>query len=355
MLHCKTFGARILAIMNENLSAKDITIVTVCRNRSFHLEETAPRVSRWPFHGRHIIVDWNSDSTIKLSSLPDDPRILLVHVRGESSWNPALAYNFAVSLVLSRYVMRMDADCWPEQVWDPSTCIIKDQIYVGGGGEGRFGQFLMPTDLFRRVGGFNEYMRGWGFEDKDLRYRIEYQFGCVLREISNVNIGVITHSNFDRVSGHGVDTSLQSLAALRASRLRNRLIAAHCPFGALSAHSSYLQLDDGSWSLQSGSRPELPKWLQIKVDEALRRCFWTSYLALPEVVVELLPVRLLPSQANGRWKVSWWHRLYAMTLKPTVLIPVHLLSLFRGFASRRCLKLLFRRGDRVRSNDSCGE
>lgn len=310
-----------------------ITIVTVCMNREEHLARTAFEVARWPHHQEHVIVDWSSEVPLLRSDLPSDSRIRLVRVNNEKVWSPARAYNFGISLVTTDCVMRMDADCWPEMYWEPLAEIGLGTAYVGKGGAGRFGQFLMPLHMFNQVGGFNEFMIGWGFEDKDLRFRLKFQSGVRLVELSDKCIGVLEHSNGKRVSGQGVSTMHQSLAALRASRLRNQFIAAHCPHGCFSPRSLYVQGRNDSWSLQDHTRPVLSISLQKKIDEAMRRCFWGSYLALPDQVVELLPRRMLPPQRNGFWRVDWWHRLYALIVKPIVLLPAHCLSLTKGFAS----------------------
>lgn len=310
-----------------------IAIVTVCMNREEHLVRTASAVARWPHHQAHIIVDWSSDTPLLHSHLPSDSRIRLVRVNQEKVWSPALAYNFGISLVTSDYVMRMDADCWPELCWEPFKMLSPDTAYVGQGGAGRFGQFLMPLEMFDRVGGFNERMVGWGFEDKDLRFRLEFQLGVRLVELDNRLIGVLEHSNEKRVSGQGVSTVQQSLAALRASRLRNQFIAAYCPHGRFSPKSLYIQESADVWVLEAGTRPVLSSSLKKKIDEAMRRCFWGSYLALPDRVVELLPQRMLPSQRDHLWHVAWWHRLYALIVRPIVLLPAHAFSVFKGFAS----------------------
>jgi len=310
-----------------------ITIVTVCMNREEHLARTAFAVSKWPHHQVHVIVDWSSEAPLLRSNLPSDSRIRLVRVNREQVWSPALAYNFGISLVTTDYVMRMDADCWPELCWEPLAEIDFDVAYVGKGGAGRYGQFLMPLVMFNRVGGFNERMIGWGFEDKDLRFRLKYQFAIRLVELCDENIGVLEHSNLKRVSDQGVYTAQQSLAALRASRLRNQLIAAYCPQGSSSSKSIYVQGANDSWTLQDHTRPVLSSSLKKKIDEAMRRCFWGSYLALPDRVIELLPPRILPPQHGRLWRIAWWHRLYALFIKPIALFPAHCLSLLKGCAS----------------------
>lgn len=323
-------------------SAGKLTIVTVSMNRGGHLLKTAPLVSQWPHHDLHLVVDWSSEEPIRRADLPHDSRIRLVRVDQESFWSPSLAYNFAISLVSTEYVMRMDADCWPCANWNPFSSLNSNQILVGQGGAGRFGQFLMPLKFFHDVGGFNEYMRGWGFEDKDLLYRLQSLKGCGLIAIHDDNIGVIQHANAERVSHPLFASDSEVLAALRSSRKRNLLIAAYCPFSKSSPKSQYSKNIKNNWVLIKGSRPELSSWFKKKINESERRSFWCSYLALPEVVVEMLPVKLLPHRVHRHWPLRWWHYCYAFLIKPLILIIPFLLSCLRGSLSYS--KLLFRSG-----------
>ena len=75
----------------------DLSIVTVCMNRLDHLRSTAQHVAAWPAHQEHLIVDWSSAVPVRREQLPADPRIRLLRVEGEASWNLCRAYNFAVA------------------------------------------------------------------------------------------------------------------------------------------------------------------------------------------------------------------------------------------------------------------
>jgi hypothetical protein len=321
----------------------EISLVTVCMNRQAHLLVSAAHAARWPHHGEHVIVDWSSAAPIRRRQLPDDPRIRLIRVEGESRWNPSRAYNFALAQARGRWLMRMDADCWPTERWVPALVRRHGAILVGAGGEGRYGQFLMTRPVLNAVGGFNEFMEGWGFEDKDLRARLAVQQHRPLTPLPLDWIGVIEHADAERVGrGHlpGGFERRRALAALRTSRLHNRLVAAHCPWGAATPRSRYEPLDrpaaDGTprWQLRNGTRPVLPPEIAGKLRQNRRRLFWSTLLAIPAVAVEQLPEKLLPADRSGHWPVRWWHRLYWHTLQRLVMAPVQLLSLSRGLRAR---------------------
>ena len=72
--------------------AEGLVIVTVCMNRLEHLLHSAAKVSRWPFHQQHLIVDWSSAVPLRRGQLPPDPRIRLLRVEAEPGWKIGRAH-----------------------------------------------------------------------------------------------------------------------------------------------------------------------------------------------------------------------------------------------------------------------
>jgi hypothetical protein len=321
--------------MELSVDSAELSIVTVCMNRREHLLRSSAEVSRWPHHREHLIVDWSSSVPLRREELPADPRLRLLRVDGQERWNPSLAYNFAMGQAAGEVLIRMDADCWPTAVCEPRALLEQAQVWVGSGTEGRYGQFIMPRAIFERVGGFNEYLRGWGFEDKDLRARLEILNGIPLLPIPSMAIGVIIHSNEERMglsgaSGLGPRQRSMGLAAMRASRLANRLTAAHCPWGPVTAASTYRQLEPDRWTVDPASVPRPSAEVADEIDHARRMAFWSCFLAIPEVFLEELPVKLVPPPRRGHWPVRWWHRLWWHSGRRLLQLPILVLSLGRG-------------------------
>jgi len=326
-----------------------LSLITVCMNRAHHLLMSVPQVSAWPHHDEHLVVDWSSTIPLQLDELPADSRLRLIRVEGERRWNSSRAYNFAAAHSHGRWLMRMDADCWPTDQLNPAHLLHQAPLWVGEGGEGRYGQFLMERSSFARIGGFNEFMEGWGFEDKDLHARLEVQQQLHLTRLPTPMIGVIEHSDAERMGHSGALRALQrqqTLAALRASRLHNRLVAAHCPWGAATPASRYQAIAPASESIPMAagspqrfralpeSLPRLPKPLALRLRQTRRRQFWSTLLAIPEVAIEVLPEKLLPADRDGQWPMCWWHRLYWLTARQLLWLPVALLGLSRGLRER---------------------
>ncbi|MFM9046412.1 MAG: glycosyltransferase family 2 protein [Cyanobium sp.] len=109
---------------------KGLSIVTVCMNRREHLLATAPRVAVWPHHGEHLIVDWSSRDPLRREELPGDERVRLLRVEGEGRWNLCRAYNFAVAHANGDLVLKLDADAWPMDAFDPLSTALR----LSGGG-----------------------------------------------------------------------------------------------------------------------------------------------------------------------------------------------------------------------------
>ncbi|MEB3316938.1 MAG: glycosyltransferase family 2 protein [Cyanobacteriota bacterium] len=317
-----------------------LSVVTVCMNRRDHLLATAPRVAAWPHHREHLIVDWSSAVPLCRQDLPADPRLRLLRVEGETHWNLCRAYNFAFAQARGDRLLKLDADAWPTDALDPADPAlrlpplagdVKGQGLLcafGSGSEGRKGQFLIDHPLLDAVGGFNELLVGYGFDDKDLLARLLHWSGRRAKEIPEAAIGVIAHSDAERAelaAGREGLAASQGLAAMRATRLANRLVAAHCPWGPLSPRSQYLEEHPGVWRLQARSLPEPPAAVAQELEHVRRMTFWGHFLAIPEVFLEVLPFSLFPPAVGGRWAVRWWHRLWWHTGRRLLGLPVWLL------------------------------
>jgi hypothetical protein len=313
-----------------------LSVVTVCMNRLEHLRSTAKHVAAWPGHQEHLIVDWSSAVPVRREQLPADPRIRLLRVEGEASWNLCRAYNFAVARAGGDWILKLDADAWPTQAFDAKAVVRRlsgegqdpEEPYAFGSGlDGRKGQFLMTRRLFAAVGGCNEYLVGYGFDDKDLQARLAVHTGLPPSALPEAWIGVIPHTDAERAgqgrSGrfHWLEDS-RGLAAMRASQLSNRLLAAHCPWSARAGASVYRERSPGLWQVDPATVPRLPAEVAAEIDHARRMTFWGCFLAIPEVFLEVLPFSLFPPARHGRWDVRWWHRLWWHSGRRLLELPV---------------------------------
>ena len=327
-----------------------LSIVTVCRNRRDHLLRSAAAAARWPHHAEHLVVDWSSTEPLRRADLPDDPRLRLLRVEGERRWNLCRAYNFAIDRVSHQLILKLDADCWPLEAFDLPALLDQEQASVcafGTGFEGGKGQFLIERGLFEAVGGFNEHLIGYGFDDKDLRARLRVLLGRDPVDIPEHWLRVIPHSDAERaeLARRSQPTRLErslGLARMRSSRLANRLLTAHYPWSNRAAASKYLESPPGCWHVRPDTIPLPGGAAADELEHARRMVFWGSFLAIPEIFLEFLPFKLFPPARDGHWPVRWWHRAYWHTGRRLLELPVTLLSCTRGTLNKT-LNLLGRR------------
>ncbi len=308
-------------------------------NRQLHLRQSVKHLSALSQHDEHLIVDWSSADTLLRSELPPDPRIRLHRVEGEDQWNLCRAYNFAASRAAGSILLKLDADSWLNPAINLEKLLEQSAIWFGDGSGGTAGQWLMKRDAFDAVGGFNERMLGWGFDDKDLRARLVLQFGERVKTLPPGVLNAIRHSDSLRAGCRLGQLSNsfarnKSLAALRASRLNNRLVAAECPWGRTSVSTKY-QLDSGQssdsvWRADVATIPQLPPGVDRSLRQQRRRTFWNALLAIPDAALEHLPLKLLPPDCSGQWRVHWWHRLYWFTIRRLLMVPVVMLGYLKG-------------------------
>lgn len=316
-----------------------ISVLTVCMNRQLHLRQTAKYIAASSQHDEHLILDWSSSEPLLRSELPPDPRIKLHRVEGESEWNLCRAYNFAVLIASGSILLKLDADCWIAPSFSIESLIHKSSVWLGSGSGGTAGQWLMERDAFDAVGGFNERMIGWGFDDKDLRARLVLQFGERVKTLPSDAVQAIHHSDSMRVgrrSARSISSFAQhqALASLRASRLNNRLVATECPWGPTSNPTQYHHcprgVSDFIWRADVATIPQLPGGLDRSLRQKRRRTFWNVLLAIPDAALEQLPVKLLPADHSGQWRVRWWHYLYWLTIRRLLMLPVMILGCLKG-------------------------
>jgi hypothetical protein len=305
-------------------------------NRREHLLASAQRVAAWPHHAEHLIVDWSSHEPLRREDLPADPRLRLLRVEAEDRWNLCRAYNFGLARARGTRLLKLDADAWPTERFDPDDQALRLPCSgllcaFGSGPEGRKGQLLLDAALVASVGGFDELMVGYGFDDKDLQARLRLRTGHDPAVIPPDWLAVIEHGDEER-AGQGRAARRSGLeaargqAAMRATRMANRVVAAHCPWGADSPRSRYREVAPRRWRLEPESLPQPPAEVAAELAHVRRMTFWGAFLVIPEVGLEVMPYSLFPPERGGRWPVRWWHRLWWHTGRRLVLLPVQALA-----------------------------
>lgn len=187
---------------------KSISLIAACKNRKKNLALALPAWEMVKEIDEIVLVDWGSTSDQWgdlpiLNSLIRTGRLSFIRVPEAGDWVLSRAYNLAAKMVTSKYILRVDCDT---QI-DPHFISRHPrpgpkQFYIVASGTERDqnelklrGVWFTTKDNFFKVGGYDERITDYGYEDSDLYDR--FQTVAKLQPKS-INLDMVKHS----VVGH---------------------------------------------------------------------------------------------------------------------------------------------------------
>lgn len=209
-----------------------ISVVTVAMNRSDHLVKSALYVSRLNCHCEHIIIDYGSIERVSLDILPKDSRIKLVRVDStDNKWWLTHSYNLGFALSKGDYIIKLDADVLSDKSFEFSVlaCLHKydhdllcnrltlqdwqlpSKDFITNG------LFIAKRSALEIIGGFNPYIKGWGWDEIDLYSRI-FLSGFSIGRLPSLGVDCIEHDDERRI-GTNVTAKNISRLLFKESRL----------------------------------------------------------------------------------------------------------------------------------------
>ena len=166
-----------------------MSIIAACMNRNElfvnALESWLAALDEVDIHAEIIVVDWSSNKTLERSikksrRILRDKRLKLIRVEGQREWILSIAYNLAFSAVskTSRDLIKFDCDTYISQDFFKEHIVKAGMLYAGNwrkakdeNGMHLNGIFLVSTHDFKAVGGFDERIQTYGYDDEDLYKR----------------------------------------------------------------------------------------------------------------------------------------------------------------------------------------
>ncbi len=176
-----------LSEIAEGETIKGVSIVTCCMDRNDNLVKS---IESWLAIDvdEIVIVDWSSAIPVSdsLRHIRDD-RIKIVRVEGEKRWVLSYAFNLAIRFAKFSKIFKLDADIEVRSSFLERNSFSNDefvrgywkkaldeglesQVYVNG-------SFGADKQALLRVGGYNEFIRTYGWDDSDLYERLASQGG----------------------------------------------------------------------------------------------------------------------------------------------------------------------------------
>lgn len=168
--------------------------------RLHHLKQTLPAIVNQT--DDYILVDYSCPDMSGAWAVVNY-NVKVVYVPGEKMFHHARARNIGAMYAKYEWLCFIDADML---VLNPT--LIKD-FFVGRKTEDRMfslnkydhgycGFLVVHRKHFEAVSGYNEKMVGWGYEDLDIKYRLQ-QIGVRRIWVKSRNIKHIDHDDAERV------------------------------------------------------------------------------------------------------------------------------------------------------------
>lgn len=215
-----------------------ISVVSCCMNRTENLLKALPTWLALPQVTEVVIVDWSSTEpvapAIAAAGLAG-PRVRVVRVDDEPRWILSLAFNVGFRLARGERIVKADADITLKADFLARNPLPRGSFIAGDWREAAPGQehvngffYLRRSDLLG-IGGFNEYITTYGWDDDDIYARMAAS-GLRRIGVDGDSIFHIPHDDAQRMAGAGLgDAAGDAWTELRrdtAYRIRvNRWLA----------------------------------------------------------------------------------------------------------------------------------
>jgi len=233
-----------------------LSVVSCSMNRTDNLLRALPS---WLGHeavSEVVIVDWSSDEPVRdaLSAQGvEDARIRIVRVNGAPRWILSQAFNAGFRAASFDTILKLDADIVLSEDFfsrngQPASDgfiagnwrnVSADQAHVNG-------FFLATRAALAAVGGFNEFITTYGWDDEDLYARLEAE-GIRREDVLPDTIHHLPHSDEER-TGEGADDRRPAREAIMASPRfmieRNRVLVEKMPVWTAEMELLPLQIDE---------------------------------------------------------------------------------------------------------------
>lgn len=221
---------------------RGISIVAACKNRHEVLGRVLKSWLKVKGVDEVVIVDWDSEPGLrgvvfgesgKGNGSVVDGRVVLVRVRDEKHWVLTRAYNLAMNLTRFDKVIRLDCDYEVGEdfvekivVGGDLDGVLEGAFYTGDWKMARNenenhlnGAVFIKRDNFWKVGGYDERIQTYGFDDEDLYARL------VANGVKRLNISYDAISHVHHTDEHRLQEGVKfpmveiSLNAILLSKL----------------------------------------------------------------------------------------------------------------------------------------
>jgi hypothetical protein len=177
------------------LLTSGISLITTCKGRLGHLKQSLPGFVRAGAR-EVIVVDYDCPERCGDYVSANFPDVKLARLANKPYWNMAEARNSGARIAHGEYLFFVDADIILADNFLGDLAILADEAaLLAFTGRDEFGgSCIVRAKTFNEVGGYDEAISGYGFEDKDL-YDAVGQLSSNVCAIDFPGITAISHSH----------------------------------------------------------------------------------------------------------------------------------------------------------------
>lgn len=235
----------------------DTTIITVIRNRNHVLEQVLPT---WTKHDvtQILVFDMRDKSCERAYDVVaglGDPRVVVYETEYEYMYSPSLALNALLRLVSTENVLRLDADIQLRDNFFELHRLDDDSRMFGRTpDEGTTGSFYCKTKLPFSVGGFNENIISYGWEDIDVFDKLQWWRGIHLQPFDMSGVYHTPHTDKGRI--YSLVKDVDSMTDEGAKRILDAYI-----------QLNHVIKNNSNWNETS----RMTQWKHTRIDDNLYR------------------------------------------------------------------------------------
>lgn len=189
-----------------------VTVVTTCKGRLHHLQESLPRMVAQS-DTACIVVDYGCPDGTSVWVRKNHPEVKVVHVTGAKDFNVCKARNIGAAAVNTPWICFVDADSLlaPDFIQNVLPQLRERTFYLTDSFVPELvGLVICSAKDFAAIGGFDETFCGWGCEDDDLYIRLAMS-GCTKGDFPSSAATVIHHDEPQSTRFHEISDRWLSL------------------------------------------------------------------------------------------------------------------------------------------------
>lgn len=192
---------KIIETLNQRCKLK-LSIITTCKGRLEHLKQTLPVMVEQGNEVEVIVVDYDCPDGTAAWVAEHYPSVHVVKVEGAPTFSISKARNLGAAQATADWFFFIDADTLIPPDFAPRIFPLLSAgnfYHPHVCHSNAFGSFICARDDFFALDGYDEVLRPWGGEDRDIYYRLRNFLNRSNPGFPGEWLTPILHSNADRL------------------------------------------------------------------------------------------------------------------------------------------------------------